>query len=117
MSDEVRAELARLKGEANGLFVLGGDAVPRRGTLRTYRAKETFDRLTDWLRRHGVRDKKPLHALRKEAGSLVNAAGGIHAASRFLRHGDIAVTAAHYADGRHRVVVNLPAMKPNRAAK
>ena len=39
---------------------------------------------------------KPLHELRKEFGSMVNSQYGIYAASRALRHGNIAVTVAHY---------------------
>jgi glutamate dehydrogenase/leucine dehydrogenase len=40
----------------------------------------------------GVNTQKPLHALRKEYGSVINKAHGIHAASKALRHADINVT-------------------------
>jgi len=46
----------------------------------------------DWLRNKGITARNPLHALRKEAGSLVNARAGIHAASRFLRHAEVTTT-------------------------
>ena len=48
-----------------------------------------------WLRSKGVRSKAPLHALRKEYGSQINARYGLTAASEMLRHADVVVTAAH----------------------
>ena len=107
LGPEAVEELRRLSTKATGLHVLDGTDAPHDPTVRVYRADATFNRLSSWLRNRGVTDRKPLHALRKEAGSLVNAVAGIHAASRFLRHADIAVTAAHYADARNRVVVPL----------
>jgi hypothetical protein len=41
--------------------------------------------------------------LRKEYGSLINKAHGIHAASKALRHADISVTNNFYTDSRARV--------------
>jgi hypothetical protein len=37
-----------------------------------YRAKAVFERLSAWLRKHGVFARKPIHELRKEFGSMVN---------------------------------------------
>jgi hypothetical protein len=45
--------------------------------------------------------------LRKEFGSQINAVHGIHAASRALRHADIAVTNQFYADSQARVRLGL----------
>jgi hypothetical protein len=45
--------------------------------------------------------------LRKEFGSQINALYGIHAASRALRHADIAVTNQFYADSQARVRLGL----------
>ena len=53
---------------------------------------------------------KALHVLRKEAGAIVVTREGIFAASQFLRHGDIAVTAAHYADKKTRTVIDIGAL-------
>jgi integrase len=72
-----------------------------------YRCKSHFQRLSAWLRRQGVVDEKPLHTLRKEFGSLVNRAHGIHAASKALRHADINVTNNFYTDSRVRVTSGL----------
>jgi integrase len=72
-----------------------------------YRCESVFDRLTQWLRKQGVEGAKPLHTLRKEAGSIIATKAGIHAASRFLRHADIQVTSMHYADHKERVTVDI----------
>jgi integrase len=79
-------------------------------TWSKYRADDTFKRLADWLRAHGVASRTPLHTLRKEAGSLICAKHGLFAASRFLRHADIAITAQHYAAQKERVTIGLGAM-------
>src|SRR4029453_13905011 len=74
---------------ATGAFVIkSGDNVSGpRAWGRHYRAQSVFDRVTDWLRRHGVTAKKPLHELRKELGALITAEHGIYAASHVLRYG------------------------------
>jgi hypothetical protein len=56
-----------------------------------------------------VTAQKPVHELRKEFGSLVCQNGGLYAASRALRHADVAITAAHYLDKKERVTVGLGA--------
>ena len=75
-----------------------------------YRCTPVFDFLTAWLRKQGVEGNKPLHTLRKEAGAMIATKKGIYAASRFLRHADIQVTAMHYADHKERVVVDMGAL-------
>jgi integrase len=65
-----------------------------------YRCAFAFQGLTKWLRTHGVTGPRPLHQLRKESISIVNAAHGIFVASRFARHSSIAITAAVYSDNR-----------------
>jgi integrase len=72
---------------------------------RHYRAQRVFDRVTAWLRKHGVTAKKPLHELRKELGALITAEHGIYAASRVLRHADLSTTAAHYTDLKTRPTI------------
>ena len=65
---------------------------------KNYRAQVVFERLSAWLRSKGVSAPKPIHELRKESGSMVNRKHGLTAAKDFLRHADIAITAAHYID-------------------
>ena len=48
-----------------------------------------------------------MHTLRKEFGSRINDAHGIYAASRALRHADIAITSQHYLDKKSRATVGL----------
>jgi len=72
-----------------------------------YRCQEVFDRLISWLRKSGVKATKPLHTLRKEFGSQVCALHGVHAASRQLRHADIAITNMFYTDVRKRALTGL----------
>lgn len=108
ISDETAEELERLRPDACGVYVLEGGPRPGPNAKhRIYGARPTWQRLLTWLRLQGINDQKPNHTLRKEAGALINAIAGIHAASRFLRHADLAVTSGHYADNRIRVVVPL----------
>ncbi len=90
-----------------GAFVIeGGDGVAGpRAWGRNYRVQSVFDRVTAWLRKHGVTAKKPLHELRKELGALITAEHGIYAASRVLRHADLSTTAQHYTDLKTRPTI------------
>ncbi len=94
--------------KATGSFVIEGDSAARTSASYThYRAQKHFDALIRWLRSKGVTAIKPLHELRKEFGSQVCAKYGIYAASRMLRHADIAITAAHYLDTKERVTIGM----------
>lgn len=88
-------------------YVLEGVSPKTSLTWRPYRADETFARLGAWLKAQGVNSRTPLHTLRKEAGSLICQASGLFAASRFLRHADVAITAQHYAAQKDRVTTGL----------
>jgi integrase len=103
-------ELLRgFRARASGAFVIeGGDGVsgPRMWG-RNYRVQNVFDRVTAWLRGHGVTAKKPLHELRKELGALITSKYGIYAASRVLRHADLSTTAAHYTDLKTRPTISV----------
>lgn len=94
--------------DPHGAYVMRSDVRPLlRSKVVHYRAERVFGALGDWLREHGVTAQKPLHELRKEAGSLVAHYHGIYAASRFLRHADIGITSAHYVDKKERVTLGL----------
>jgi hypothetical protein len=67
-----------------------------------YRCHSEFRCLIDWLRTKGVTSKTPLHSLRKEFGSQINARYGLTAAQEMLRHANVAVTAAHYVENKQR---------------
>jgi len=96
------------RARATGPFVIESDGQPQPGERHLrYRCKAIFVRMTKWLRQHGVKGNKPLHTLRKEFGSQICAVHGIHAASRQLRHADIAITNMFYTDGRKRALTGL----------
>lgn len=90
-------------------YVLAGAASKLGASWSDYRAAGTFERLTAWLRLAGLESRAPLHQLRKEAGSLVCKAAGLFAASRFLRHADVQITAMHYVEHRNAATVGLGA--------
>jgi integrase len=109
VEEEFIAVLRGYYAKATGPFVVGGTSgeSESREWGQQYRCECVFKRLNAWLRLNGVNASKPLHTLRKEAGSIIATKSGIHAASRFLRHADIQVTAMHYADHKERVTVGI----------
>ena len=90
-------------------FVIEGKP-PKSTNWNRYRCQTHFETLTAWLRAHGVQGEKLIHVLRKEFGSQINAQGGIFAASRALRHADLAITSQFYTDARLRVVTGFGRM-------
>ena len=68
-----------------------------------YRCNPVFKTLLAWLRKNGVDGHKPLHTLRKEIGSIIASEHGIFEASRYLRHADIHITSAFYADKKKTI--------------
>ena len=96
------------RAQATGAFVIESNNQPKSGiSYLHYRCQEVFDQLITWLRQNGVKGNKPLHTLRKEFGSQVCALHGVHAASRQLRHADIAITNMFYTDARKRALTGL----------
>jgi integrase len=109
LSENTIAILRGFHAKKTGAFVIdaeGAESGPKRWGQH-YRAGAVFDRLTAWLRKHGVTARKPLHELRKELGALVTAEHGIYAASRVLRHSDVSTTARHYTDLKTRPVIDV----------
>src|SRR5437016_12196633 len=88
---------------ASGPFVIEAPGRPaKRVDWQYYRCDAIFDSLTAWLRVQGVKAQRPLHTLRKEFGSLVCQAHGIHAASKALRHGSLSVSSQFYVESIKR---------------
>jgi integrase len=113
--DQITVDILRgFRARASGPFVLeAGKAVVGQPSCEggaRYRCASPFERVNRWLRDYGITGHKPLHTLRKESGSLITTRDGIFAASSFLRHRDIAVTAAHYADKKTRTVIDAGAL-------
>lgn len=110
--DKSTAEILRgFQAKAQGQFVISAKRAEDGAASRTwglrYRCTTVFEKVNAWLKAHGVEGNKALHTLRKEAGAMVVTRDGIFAASQFLRHADIAVTAAHYADKKTRTVIDM----------
>ncbi|MFT3990671.1 MAG: site-specific integrase [Luteolibacter sp.] len=86
------------------LFVIESPHKPRNQMkARCYRCDAIFKRMLAWLRAQGVEGSKPLHTMRKEIGSIIASEHGIFEASRYLRHSDIRITSAFYADKKKTV--------------
>jgi integrase len=89
-------------------FVIASEDAPRPDVLYSfYRCDDVFERLTDWLREHGIKSVRPIHELRKAFGSVICQKAGIHQASIALRHADIRTTSQVYVDSRSRVAAGL----------
>lgn len=85
---------------------------PKRKTVNTsvvYRCEEAHRVLVVWLRKMGVDDPKPCHALRKEFGSYVATNFSLFHAQKLLGHSIPAVTSAYYAS-----LTDLPELQPSR---
>jgi integrase len=100
--------IAGWQAKATGSFVLQSEVAPKPDSkYQHYRCQETLEKTTEWLRKAGVKSNEPLHFLRKLYGSLICDKHGIHAASRALRHADIAVTTRHYTSRTENVLPGL----------
>ncbi|MFT3867806.1 MAG: tyrosine-type recombinase/integrase [Nibricoccus sp.] len=88
-------------------FVMEGAEARPEATYDYYRCDCTWRDLHEWLRGKGVRQKKAIHALRKESGSLIASNHGIEAARQHLGHRDIRTTSSHYVDKKKRIEVRL----------
>jgi integrase len=116
--DQHMVEILRgYHARALGRFVIEESVAGSSRRRPKYRCGAVFERVTWWLRKHGVKENKPLHTLRKESGSIIVSAHGIYAASRHLRHRDIAITAAHYADKKARVAIDTASLLKADASK
>ena len=96
---EMASAIAEYKKNSDSGFVIQSDIAPRFSTKsRTYRADAHHKKLILWLRANGMDTGKPMHDLRKEAGSRIYEKYGLMAASKFLRHGDVSTTADYYVN-------------------
>lgn len=91
------------------IFVIESDSpdTKSKSSGGSYRCQRHFDTVLKWLRAQGIKAIKPIHELRKEVGSIIANNQGIYAASRYLRHGDIQITAAIYVDKKEKVTPKL----------
>ncbi len=108
LSDVVAEFFKKNQKLASGVFVIESSRPPgKRAGSRAYRCEPHISALKDWLRSKGVTAEKPIHEMRKEIGSIIANDHGIFAASRYLRHSDIRITSAIYADKKKRITPNI----------
>jgi integrase len=88
------------KAPKGAIFVMESPLMPKpNARTPSWRCLKTFTPLIAWLRAKGVTYQKPIHTLRKEAGTILIRQGkGIEFVSKYLRHSDIAITLKYYAD-------------------
>lgn len=111
ISEEAKEVISvMLKHSENGWFLKANTS--RR--FKNYRAGLSHDRLVTWLRAYKEEGRypfgdvsKPIHELRKEAGTLVNKNHGLAEAQNFLRHSSIATTASYYVGSKGDVTTGL----------
>ena len=114
LSSEAVEVLRVFKNGCESEFVLNGAEPRPASTYDYYRCDCTWRELHDWLRRKGVRQKKAIHALRKESGSLIASNFGIEAARQHLGHRDIRTTSSYYVEKKKRIEVSLSVDAPKR---
>ncbi|MEM6823148.1 MAG: site-specific integrase [Verrucomicrobiota bacterium] len=108
IDQEIAKLLETLYHSSKGEFVVESRHPPKPNASYSYiRAQVAFSGLYRWLRENGVADQKPLHALRKEYGSIINKNHGLFAAQCALRHADISTTANHYLDASERITPQI----------
>ena len=109
IDDEIVKLLKVWKKAATARFVVEGVDPKVNTDNHHYRAGRAHAELIRWLQGKGITARNPLHALRKEFGSIVCQKAGVYVASRLLRHTNISMTAAIYTDDRGRVTSGLGA--------
>lgn len=92
------ADLLALRGGSESPYLVPGMNDHQQPKPAT-RLKGEMAYAVTWLRNVGVKARKPIHVLRKEAGSLVASTDpqGLFAARDFLGHSTVAVTEKYYA--------------------
>lgn len=106
--------LEKLKSDAK-YIVPAPNPKPRKGGPRrstVYRCEEAHRVLVAWLRKAGITDRKPCHALRKEFGSYIATRFSLFHAQKLLGHSNPAVTSAYYAS-----LTDLPEISPSRMSQ
>ncbi len=106
LSGDMKRIFKRYQKQTTGIFVIESKGTTER-MGRSYRCKGHIEALIRWLRKNGVKAHKPIHELRKEIGSILASEEGIFAASRYLRHSDIRITSAIYADQKKKVAPSI----------
>jgi integrase len=97
---------------SKSVFVLNSRVQPKPSvsSYHHYRCTRHFNNLIKWLREKGIKNRHPIHAMRKEFGSHIAKEKGIYAASVQLRHANIGITRDHYLDKKERATFPIGQM-------
>ena len=111
ISEDAKHAISAMLEHSEGGWFLKANSSRR---FKNYRAGLSHDRLVAWLRTYEERGgtpfgdvSKPIHELRKEAGTLVNKKHGLAEAKNFLRHSSIATTASYYVGSKGDITTGL----------
>ena len=96
--------LLKLRGNSDSSFFVPTNSKAKGGG----RIRQQTENTNKWLKEKGLKNSRPLHALRKECGSLVAKQSGILAASKILRNTP-QVCAIHYAGIAEQSPVDMAA--------
>jgi integrase len=90
-------------------FVISGGVMPnvKLTTQHHYRCRRIFLFTSKWLRKNGIDDSKPIHALRKEYGAEIYRHFGSFAAQNQLGHKNIATTSKYYFAPKDRYEIKI----------
>ena len=111
VQESLLPQVSKWRKGADKVFVLKGGKAKPDVNYPYYRAENTWQPLTAWLRTKGVESPKPIHYLRKLSGSLMYGANDVYAAQRFLGHSDIRTTIGSYVHEGDKTF-DLEAKKP-----
>ncbi len=103
--------LAEMRSDTKYMVPAPTTKAKRAGARRStvYRCEEAHRILVAWLRKAGITDRKPCHALRKEFGSYIATRFSLFHAQKLLGHSNPAVTSAYYAS-----LTDLPDISPSK---
>lgn len=107
LDPEIMQLLHAWKSSSECRFVVEGAEANTTSEKYHYRANRPHCELITWLKGKRITSHRPLHTLRKEFGAIICEQAGIYAASKLLRHANISMTAAVYADHKKKVTSNL----------
>ena len=99
LDDGTIAFLRGWRARVHGTFVLESPSMPRPLARNPGEGRciHTFKVLGAWLKIKGVTARKPIHELRKEAGTiLLNQGQPIESVSLYLGHSTIGIRLVHY---------------------
>jgi len=91
VADTLAREILSLRGESVSHYLVPNNLTGKQ------RLKSEAAFVTMWLRLKGIKERRPVHTMRKECGSVLATTYNLLVASRVLGHHSITVTEKYYA--------------------